>query len=880
MIKIFRLSTVLIALALFAGLAFGHVTDISAQASREWTDPVNISLSGKSAAPVTVKSRDGVIHTIWFDSFEETYRYSKSEDGGATWSAPIKDNFPFSTRAQPVELVADSAGIIHIFWIDGLNLRYARAASSQLGQPSEWTSEKRLARFVVNFAVDVTPRGNLHLAYITSTEPEGVSYQYSPDGISWLPAKFLFESSYLRTASLQDAHIRVVASDDPDDKRVYVAWDVRSRKRIYLASSLDFGVTWSEVEQVKGPEDTGGLGIPFGAEIGIVGKSALLLWQVGEPGGGRCMLYSQWLREGEDKWDTPQIIVGSELVCPDQVSLSILESGAPIVLLMYAGNAPSLLAWDGVAWSKPQLQDELSFIADPLTFETIMLGCFRDIFDQDTLVLVGCDLGKGGDIWITSRSLASWKNWFSSSTIWSMPTPLATSDREISSLTFASDNRYVHAVWIESPTADISLTGNAIYYARWDGANWSTPQKVHSGISSHPSQLSIAASHQGRLELAWINDDNGDLLYSWANSERAVSATEWSEPFALPSPSQWNSAPDVFVDSAGRIGVAFAVPVNEDRGIYLVISDDGGLTWLSPLKVFDAEAVKWERVDNPKVTLSENDTLHLLFTRYATLRAASTELYYSRSSDAGISWSEPQSVGNGAVLWNDLVSYEGKFIHRLWQEESNSEIASLGQVSRDGGATWENPINLSSVSASPEAVALVFDGVRELHFIRLEEDRALEDVGRIKLIVHDARWDGKKWTQEALQEFTLSGRNARFSVDGGLASNGFIAVCIVTQYQDLNGNLVNEILSLDRSLNQTNESLTPFPAEISEPIGQVTQSVAPTVSATPAQSTPLASLPGGPAPMVRNILGLIVFLIALGVMVFVFAKQAFRKKIK
>lgn len=878
-IKISRLSTILCVISVFAGLVLGDVTDISAQASREWTDPVNISRSGESTAPVTVKSLDGVIHTIWFDVFEEVYRYSKSEDGGITWSAAAKGNFPFPTRTQPIEMVADSLGVIHIFWMDGLNLNYARATSSQMGVPSDWSSDKRIARFVVNFAVDVTPRGNLHLAYITSVKPEGVSYQYSADGVSWSPAKFLFESSYLRTASLQDAHIRVVASDDPEDKKVYVTWDVRSQKRIYLTSSPDYGLTWTESEQIKGPEDTGGIGIPFGVEIGIVGKSTLLLWQVGEPGAGRCMLYSQWLREGSSEWEAPQVVVDSQLTCPDQVSLSILESSVPIILLTYTGNSPSLLAWDGTAWSEPQPQDELSFISDPLTFETIMLGCLRDVVDGETLILVGCDLGKGGDIWITSRSLASWEDWFTPSTTWSLPEPLVSSEKEISSLVFTSDSHYVHAVWAESPITDVSLTGSAIFYARWDGMNWSTPQSVHSNLSGHPSQLSIAASNQGRLELFWINDDNGDLVYSWANSERAVNATEWADPLVIPSPSQWNSAPDAFVDSTGRIGVVYAVPVNENRGIYLVISEDKGLTWSSPSRIFDAEAVEWEMVDDPRITLSDNDTLHILFTRYATLQEKPIELYYSKSSDAGVGWTEPQSVGNGEIMWSDLASYEGNFIHRLWQEKNNSEIASLGQVSTDGGATWGNPISIASVSDSSSAVGLIFDGVGELHFVRLEEDHSLENAGRITLTIHDSRWDGKAWAQEVFQEFTLSGRDAYFSIAGGLAANGFINVCIVAQYYDLDGNLVHEILSIDRSLGQSNESLTPFPAEISNPEVQNAQTPPALSTVLPsAQLTPLSSLAEGPSPMVRNILGLTVFLVALGVMIFVFTRQAFRKK--
>lgn len=863
----------------FVGITIGNVGNSFAQSSQEWTEPVNISRSGDSASPVSVVSSDGVIHTLWFDVFEEVYRYSKSEDGGGTWTSPVKGNFPFSLRGDPVRLVAGSDGIVHIFWIDGLNLRYSRATSDALGIPANWGNTRILARYIVNFDVDLTPRGNLHLAYITSLNPEGISYQYSSDGTSWLPAHVVFESSYLRTTSLKDSRIRVVASDDPENPKVYVGWDVRSQKRIYLTSSSDAGVSWAEIEQVKGPEDTGGFGIPFGAEMGIFEKSVLFLWQVGEPGAGQCSLYAQWLRDGSSDWETPELIMGSQSVCPEQVRLIMFKPSVPIILLTYPGNSPALLAWNGTAWSEPQIQEEISLFSDPLTFETIMLGCFQDIITRDLLLLIGCDLGKGGDIWFTSRSLASWEGWFSPSTIWSPPTSIVNSSREISSLAFTSDKEIVHAVWAESPVTDISLSGSAIVYARWDGKNWSTPQKIQSNLSGYPSQLSIATSNQGRLELSWIDEETGDMLYSWANSDRAVNAAEWASPLVLPSPSQWNGAPDVFVDSAGRIGIVYAVPVNENRGIYMTLSEDKGLTWSSPLRVFDAESAGWQMVGNPEVTLSDDGRLHALFTRYATMQEKPVELYYLQSADSGVTWSEPLKVGDGEIMWSEIISYEGNIIHRFWQEEKNSEFANLSQISRDGGVTWENSIDITSVSDSSSVVGLIFDGVQELHFIRLEQDDSLQGTGQIKLIVHDSRWDGQAWIKEVFQEFTFRGRDAQFSIAGGLTPNGFINICILARYYDEGGDLVNEILSIDRSLGRSNGNLTPIPAEISHPEISVAQTLVPTIVAdVPTQLTQLSALEDDSSPVIRNILGLVVFLIALGVMIFVFSSLAFRKK--
>ena len=83
----------------------------------------------------------------------------------------------------------------------------------------------------------------------------------------------------------------------------------------------------------------------------------------------------------------------------------------------------------------------------------------------------------------------------------------------------------------------------------------------------------------------------------------------------MPSPSKINSSPDLVVDGASRIVVAYAVSINEDRGIYVVQSTDNGDTWSLPRQVFDAVRAEWERVEQPKICLGTDGILHLSFVK-------------------------------------------------------------------------------------------------------------------------------------------------------------------------------------------------------------------------------------------------------------------------
>jgi hypothetical protein len=112
-----------------------------------------------------------------------------------------------------------------------------------------------------------------------------------------------------------------------------------------------------------------------------------------------------------------------------------------------------------------------------------------------------------------------------------------------------------------------------------------------------------------------VDGTNGDILFSWANLDQASKPSAWEASKVLPSPSQLNSSPDIVVDAAGRIVIVYAVPLNENRGIYLAQSTDNGFTWSSYSQVFDGVASEWDIVDSPKITLSGDGNLHVLFTR-------------------------------------------------------------------------------------------------------------------------------------------------------------------------------------------------------------------------------------------------------------------------
>jgi len=868
----------LLVVSLFSGLLFGDVSKGYAQSSRAWSDPINLSNSGGASNPVMVVDESGVMHVLWVDQYEG-YKYVQSKDG-KEWTSPQVVRFPFDTEGTLPVLVAGPSGLIYVFEQDiEKDLFFAQAHSATLNDPPSWGYRIGLSEEVLVYDVAIDAQGTLHVAYIrnanTDLGPAGVYYVRSSDGgTSWSTEKLLYESQYFRTAKPEFSHIRVATSSETGDGRVYIAWDNTSLKRIFMSASTDSGINWSDATQLKGPEDTGGYNTPFNVDISVAGNKSLLTWEVGEPGADQCTLYGQWSTDGGSTWGDQNVILDYRSICPVGVDFLVQDESSIVGLLSYQGN-PSLLAWNGDTWSESQVQNEISYFSNPVTHETILLGCQFNFVYQDQLFLVGCDQGSGGDIWLTSRSILPVNNWSFPSTFWSLPSLLTTTDQKIPHLAYAADDNTLHAVWSQSPLSSVSDAQNTIFYSRWNGSQWSLPQNVIDGLNGPTGELSLATNGQGRLILVWADKKNGDLVFSSAISSRANISSEWEGPRDLPSPSQLSSSPDILVDASDRIVVVYAVPFNENRGIYIVQSTDDGGSWSPPVLVFDAASAGRNMVDHPKIALSGDGRLHVLFTSYSGPGNQPDGLYYSQSSDGGLTWSTPEVVSEASVVWSDIVSYDEQTVHRIWQENEDSVVANIDQVSQDGGLSWGKTVNVTGVSDTVLPVTLASNGAGELHLIQLVQEDAPQYIKEYNLSIQDWRWDGTRWDNQPSQELNIKGEKAQYSITAGMELNGFVSISTIAQYYDLEGELKNEIYTIGRSLGTLDTSKTPFPAVITNPGVD-------SVSTLPVDIQPIASIEPTPYPDIlddapsvlsKNLGGILLVLLVIGLTIFIFIRR-------
>jgi hypothetical protein len=754
----FSLVRLLFASVLF--IAFLTPSWVFAQSADDvWAEPLNLSRSGVAEDPAIVIDSEGVVHVVWRDDLAN-YVYTRLD--GDEWRTPETTNLDLLFRVpipgesvEPSQLsnysgpnplfIAGPDRYVFAFWITPQGGVFTSLVESQnFEDVAAWGSGRLVSPGAASFAAAIDARGELHVAFLRTADdpanPPGIYYTRSKNsGRNWANPVLLYESPYLRTLGEGEAHLSLATAGAEDALRVIVAWDNRPRKQVLLSQSADGGRSWEQPVLVAGPAPGSGSAGPFDIHVGADQNNVVLVWQNGQPGGACSQIYQSSSDAGAT-WSDPQPMIEDLLGCAQSNEFVTGLADSPDNLLYFLTETQGqvyLTAWDGLQWSQPRAQPILSGFEEPEIYTQVIYGCHRAYLFGERLYVVGCDQGGGGDVWVTSRDLGSATALFSSPT-WSQPAPVTSVDFEAASVELtATGDDMIHGFF--------SKPGDpAIYYTRWDGLTWSrvTPVvKLPDGEAGWPA---VTAGSGDELFLV-ARSSGGSLYFSRATSGGATRASSWSTPTRLGTVHNGEiGSADVARDAVGTVYAAYSVPVNEERGIYLVQSKDKGASWSEPLQVFDGEAAGFDLVGAPSLLTSENGLLHVIWKQQSIQGDGvpqNLSLHYARSEDGGRTFGDAELVVEEPVTWREIAADDKGNLHLLWQQPDTMTTV-WDQVSRDGGRTWQFPQGLPDAGMT---VTITVDSVGRLHLI----EAGPGSLGHWL-------WDGSRWQLEAPFHWSLA----------------------------------------------------------------------------------------------------------------------------
>ncbi len=738
----------------------------TAQSGQEtWSTPVNLSNSGGTTAPAMVIDINGVTHVFWQDEFSGTlYRQFSDQQ----WSDPVITSFPFEQSIP--KFIVNQNGFIHAFWMTEQNqLNYSFVSSADFSNPGSWSGSIQLAESAIDFDVVLDNQGKLHIAYVRTLDtlefPAGIYHRLSEDnGVSWTASQNIYPSPYFRSLIPGQANVDLAAFGDAVSE-VFLTWDNRPLKQVLYTRSLDGGISWEEEQVIDNPTEENPSARPLNIRIEGYGDDLLRLWQDGDPA-ANCKQYYQSSTDGGSTWSERGEMLPGFSACPQDEYY--FEHSDLLMLMTTIQSQVYLLAWDGLQWSFPQAQPSLLSFQDPVTLNPVSLGCRKPGINQSgELAVVGCDTAGGGDIWITARSIGNAEEWFPPDSAWTSPELVVQSTNPISSPILLADSEgRLHAFWIGNESvAESSSDVESILYSRKDTDGWTPPAAVLQSPTGFTRQPAATIDGNDNLYVVWSGGQAGEIYFSRALGSRANSPAEWVEPLLLPSVRQLGSSPDLVVTEDGMIYVAYSIPLNEQRGVYLTKSEDGGTTWTEPVLAFDAVQAGWEMVDEPHIVVSQGKEINLILTKYSIPGGSGPlGVYATVSSDDGDNWTDLRTIVEKPVLWSDLTPSVGGDLFRSWLESSVGGIFFQYQISKDQGITWTPAASISTIGQIITEPALARDVAGQIYLVQAVED------ANLGTLLRNWIWDGSQWQLE--EDLQLGGQNSLESVAAAVSPQG------------------------------------------------------------------------------------------------------------
>lgn len=310
---------------------------------------------------------------------------------------------------------------------------------------------------------------------------------------------------------------------------------------------------------------------------------------------------------------------------------------------------------------------------------------------------------------------------------WAPPLNLFETEGRASEAEVVADSAgTVHVFWAYgAPGAEESGNTQAIYYARKDQTGWSTPLDILVSPGGREARFhSVTIDKAGFLHIVWSG--GAALYYSRAYAPEAGSATAWTAPLTLAS-GTLIAEPAIAVDENGNL---YAVWTQGFAGLMFAYSQNGGQRWSTPQVIYraaqDNELARWGRI-----AVDQRGRLHVALT-YTVRNPANTQersdpnyLYYLRSDDGGVTWSEPFLVAPEADFGEiNVATFETDIVHLVWNGRAGRH-GRYHRWSQDGGQSWssvveilapspENPIGTGGLTGFP---TLATDSTGTLHLV-------------------------------------------------------------------------------------------------------------------------------------------------------------------
>ncbi|MBK8550022.1 MAG: T9SS type A sorting domain-containing protein [Ignavibacteria bacterium] len=211
---------------------------------------------------------------------------------------------------------------------------------------------------------------------------------------------------------------------------------------------------------------------------------------------------------------------------------------------------------------------------------------------------------------------------------------------------------------------------------------------------------------------AWNVASNGNIVHTvwWDNRldpinyeiyyKRSTDAgVSWGADIRLTNNTGDSQYPSVSV-SGSVVHVAWQDRRDGNFEIYYKRSTDAGVSWGADTRLTNGVFDSW----HPSVSVAGSN----VNIAWQDRRDVDDEIYYKRSTDEGVSWgADVRLTNNAGVSAIPSVSASGLYIHVVWDDTRDGNAEIYYKRSTNGGESWGADTRLTNNSASSTSASVV-----------------------------------------------------------------------------------------------------------------------------------------------------------------------------
>jgi hypothetical protein len=104
---------------------------------------------------------------------------------------------------------------------------------------------------------------------------------------------------------------------------------------------------------------------------------------------------------------------------------------------------------------------------------------------------------------------------------------------------------------------------------------------------------------------------------------------------------------------------------------------------------------------------AEGDIVHIV---WDDQRDGNFEIFYKRSTDAGLTWGEDTQLTNTVYSYDPCIALTGSVVHIVWQEERDGYYEIYYKRSTDGGVSWDEDVRLTNNTSNSWNPSMTVNG--------------------------------------------------------------------------------------------------------------------------------------------------------------------------